>query len=138
MMSAVKARGNKAEAALRRELWRRGYRYRLYHAKLIGRPDIVFVSARVAVFVDGDFWHGRGMIDNGEEAFRATMRTARQDWWVAKLKRNIARDTEVNQTLEESGWRVVRLWESDVKADVHRAADHVSQILRRRVQSGGR
>lgn len=129
MMSAVRSRENAAEVALRKVLWRRGFRYRLYTRMLLGRPDIVFPSAKVAVFVDGDFWHGRALVENGEGAFRATLRTSRREWWIAKLKRNVARDEEVTSRLRSQGWRVVRLWESSIKANPDRAADRVESAL---------
>lgn len=135
-MAAVKSGGNKAEVALRKELWRRGLRYRLYSSKLVGRPDMIFRAARVAVFVDGDFWHARAIKENGEAAFRATMRTAKQDWWVAKLKRNAERDEHVNAELARMGWRVVRLWETEVKADLTRVADRIERIVRREMKGG--
>ena len=129
MMAAVRHRENKAEVALRRELWRRGLRYRLYSDKLVGKPDLVFVSARAVVFVDGDFWHGRAIRENGVSAFRATLRTDKRDWWVDKLSRNAERDQRVNAELRRSGWRVLRLWESDVKANLSRVADKVERFV---------
>ena len=129
MMAAVRHRDNKAEVLLRRELWRSGLRYRLHSRKLVGRPDLVFASARLAVFVDGDFWHARGLVEDGERAFRATLRTARQDWWVAKLRGNAERDARVNAALAEAGWRVLRFWESDVHSDVSRIASVVRKAV---------
>ena len=138
MMSAVRREGNKAEGALRRELWRRGLRYRLQLSGLTGRPDIVFSRPKVAIFVDGDFWHGRGLIEDGEEAFRATMRTERREWWITKLKKNVARDTYVTRSLAESGWLVIRVWESDVDADAATVARRIASIVRRRVRDSKR
>lgn len=129
MMSKVKSKDSKAELALRRELWRRGLRYRLHYKRLPGKPDLVFVGARVAVFVDGDFWHGRSFIEGGEAALRATIRGKRQDWWVAKIMRTVERDRKVTETLQEDGWKVLRLWESEIKADVAKAADAVERAL---------
>jgi DNA mismatch endonuclease (patch repair protein) len=117
MMSAVRRSGNRAEVLLRKELWAMGLRYRLYRADLIGRPDIVISSRQSVVFVDGDFWHGRGIIDNGVKAFRATLRTPNREWWIEKISRTIQRDREVTTVLENSGWRVIRVWESSVLAD---------------------
>jgi len=129
MMAAVKSKNSRAELLLRRELWRRGRRYRLHHKGLIGRPDIVFAGWRLAVFVDSDFWHARPLVAEGEAALRATIRGARQDWWVAKLARNAERDREVTSRLTSDGWSVVRVWESEVLADVSRVADLVERAL---------
>lgn len=132
MMTAVRARDNEAEMRLRRELWRRGFRYRLYSSRLKGRPDLTFPRFRMVVFIDGDFWHGRGLIENGLKAFERTLRTRRRKWWVQKIARNIQRDREVTAKLADMGWRVVRLWESDVLRNLRRAADKVQTVSRRR------
>lgn len=131
MMAAVKNKGSKAELALRRELHRRGLRYRLHASELAGKPDLVFRHWRVAVFVDGDLWHG-----NPEEWARrgkatlAEMFPTRTEWWVAKIERNVERDREVSERLTAEGWRVVRLWEHDVLASPSAAADLVVAELR--------
>lgn len=129
MMSKVRSKNSKAELALRRELWHRGYRYRLHYGKLPGRPDLVFVGTRVVVFVDGDFWHGRTLREGGESALRANIRGKRQDWWVAKLTRTVERDLGVSERLHHDGWRVLRLWESEVNENVSAAADKVAAAV---------
>jgi DNA mismatch endonuclease, patch repair protein len=131
MMSTVRSSGNRADVMLRKALWAKGIRYRLYKKDLAGRPDIVIVSRRTVIFVDGDFWHGRGIIENGVEAFRLTMRTARREWWIRKISRTIQRDRDVTRALEESGWRVMRFWESSVLADPVAAAGQVLRELMR-------
>jgi DNA mismatch endonuclease, patch repair protein len=130
MMSTVRNRENQAEVSLRRHIWSLGFRYRTYSDTLPGKPDLVFPSRRVAIFVDGDFWHGRALIEDGERAFRATLRTRHQDWWVDKLKGNVDRDQRVVRSLEALGWRVVRVWESDVKSNVIREAKKIARLLR--------
>lgn len=132
MMAAVKAKDSKAEVALRSALFRRGLRFRKHTRSIIGVPDIAFTGARLVVFVDSDYWHGRALQDEGEAAFRGTMRTARVDWWVAKLKRNIERDHEVTAALTRDGWTVIRVWESDVLRDAAAAADEVERVVRSR------
>lgn len=132
MMKAVRSKDGKAEIALRKELWRRGLRYRLHQRDLIGRPDIVFPKARVALFIDGDYWHARGIVENGVDAFRATLRTERREWWIRKLTRNVERDALVNETLASQGWIVVRFWESDIKADPSSCASAVERIVRKK------
>jgi DNA mismatch endonuclease (patch repair protein) len=129
MMGAVRWRDNAAERLLRQELWRRGHRYRLHVGDLPGRPDITFRQARVCVFVDGDFWHGRAIVEDGIAAFKRTLRTRRRDWWVAKIATNLRRDRDVSRTLQRDGWRVVRLWESEILRDAGRAADSVVRAL---------
>ena len=132
MMRAVRSRGGKAEVELRHALWSMGLRYRLHAQDLIGKPDMVFRRERVAIFVDGDFWHGRGLVQDGPEAFAATLRTERREWWLRKLARNVERDNDVTTHLQRDGWIVVRLWESDVLADAATAAKGIRKLVRER------
>jgi DNA mismatch endonuclease, patch repair protein len=129
MMAAVRSRNSKAEILLRSALWRAGYRFRLHALDLVGKPDIIFPSRQVAVFVDGDFWHGRGILQDGEPAFRQTMRGARTEWWMVKLNRTIERDRQVTEALSVLGWRVIRVWESVVLNDPAGAARRVAKVL---------
>lgn len=131
MMSRVRSTGNRAEAGLRKELWRRGHRCRRYYKGLVGRPDLVFTKARVVVFVDGDFWHGRALAEGGRRGLRGVIRGPRFDWWLAKLRRNAQRDIEVTSALTTDGWTVLRYWESDVLRDGARVANDVSRVIRK-------
>jgi DNA mismatch endonuclease (patch repair protein) len=113
------------ELLLRRALWRRGLRYRKHASDLPGRPDLVFRRARVVVFCDGDFWHGRDW-----EKLRAQLaRRHNADYWLAKITRNRRRDADNTALLQRQGWRVIRLWETDVVANVEAAADAVSAAV---------
>jgi len=127
-MAAVRAKDSKAELALRRELHARGLRYRLHAKDLVGRPDIVFRARRLVVFVDGDFWHGNAHRLRGLERLEDLFPTNR-DFWMKKLRRNIERDTEVTASLEGAGWRVRRLWESEILASLEACADRVEAVL---------
>jgi DNA mismatch endonuclease, patch repair protein len=119
-MSAIRSGGNQAEVALRKEVHRMGLRFRVYPRHVFGRPDFVFPGKRVAVFVDGDFWHGRVLIEQGMDALRERHRD--RAYWVDKMIKRVQRDELVTKTLEESGWLVLRFWESEVRADVGRLA----------------
>jgi DNA mismatch endonuclease (patch repair protein) len=131
-MSAIRSRDNRTESQLRRALHRMGFRYRKYSAGLIGRPDIVFPTEKVAVFVDGDYWHGRMVREGGFEALESYYTRKQQTYWVAKLSRNVARDDRVTAELQVLGWKVLRFWESDIKRDVAPAARRVATTVRRR------
>lgn len=133
-MSRIRGRNNRAEVILRKELWARGYRYRLYDKSLPGSPDIVFASARVAVMVDGDYWHGRAFLEGGMRGIRHVFRGPSRAYWAAKIKRNVRRDMANTVALRACGWAVVRLWERDVLRDVVRAANLVERSLRRRLR----
>lgn len=126
-MAAVKGRDTSPELALRRALHRRGLRFRIHPDEVVGRPDIVNRRRRIAIFVDGDFWHGnpadwkrRGFDSMGDQ-FRSAMR----ERWVAKLRRNIERDREVTELLQSEGWTVLRFWESDVRDNLEATVDRV-------------
>ena len=119
IMRRVRSTDTGPEVSLRKALWRRGLRYRLYRKNLPGRPDVVFPRERLAVFVDGDFWHGRQWQSRGLPSLAHQFReTPSAEYWVGKIERNVERDARVNADLAARGWRVVRLWEKDVVKDV--------------------
>jgi DNA mismatch endonuclease (patch repair protein) len=131
IMAAVKGTGTRPEMALRRELHRRGLRYRV-SSKLVGKPDVVFSSARVACFVDGDRWHGNGWRLRRYASFDEEFEHANSEFWKQKIARNVERDKQVTQLLTEAGWKVVRIWASDVERDVEAVADSVEGVVRAR------
>lgn len=123
-MRANRSRDTAPELALRRELHRRGLRYRvnMRPIKAVRRTaDVVFTRCKVAVFLDGCFWHGC------PEHYRAP--AANDDYWSAKLKRNVARDVQVNDLLHEQGWTVVRVWEHE---PVEQAVARIESVVRSR------
>jgi DNA mismatch endonuclease (patch repair protein) len=126
-MAAVKSRDTSPELALRRALHGRGLRFRLHPKQLAGKPDIVNRSKRIAIFVDGDFWHGNpnDWARRGFDSMEAQFRSANRDRWVAKLRRNIERDRQVTSRLESEGWTVLRFWESEVRGDLETVVDCV-------------
>lgn len=128
-MARIGRKDNKWEVALRKVLHRRGYRYRLQAADLPGRPDFVFVAQQVAVFVDGDFWHGRVLREQGKEAYLAKMKTKRKEFWLDKMERNIARDDRDTKRLEDADWTVFRVWESELRSNLEAVADEIEDLL---------
>ncbi|MFC1680354.1 very short patch repair endonuclease [Pseudomonadota bacterium] len=119
-MSRIRGQNTGPELILRKALWRRGLRYRLKN-RLPGRPDVIFPGRRIAVFVDGCFWHG--CMEHGV----APKNNA--EFWKKKLKGNKVRDAEVNAQLEELGWTVIRIWEHEVRSDVESAIDCVQSAI---------
>ncbi len=115
-MRRVRSKDTSCEVLLRSELHRRGLRYRL-HTNLPGKPDIVFVSARVAVFVDGCFWHGCPE--------HCRMPATNREYWERKIARNRERGGTVTAALSNAGWVVIRLWEHEIRRSVSLAADRV-------------
>lgn len=124
--ASSKKRDTKPELLLRRVLWASGLRYRIDLDSLPGRPDIVVASARVAVFCDGDFWHGRDL------ARRIAKLSAGHNapYWISKIRSNVDRDRRVDRLLFESRWQVLRFWESDVRANPNKAASAVIRAVR--------
>lgn len=115
----------RCELLLRRALWTAGFRYRKNVASLPGRPDIVFPGAKVAVFSDGDFWHGKDW-----EARRQKLKEgANSDYWVAQIQRNIDRDRANTERLREMGWTVLRVWESEIQQDLPAIVRRVAHLL---------
>lgn len=121
-------RDTKPELMLRRALHSHGLRYRIDVGSLPGRPDVVFPSGRVALFVDGDFWHGRELSRRIERL--STGHNA--PYWTAKILANVARDRRHDEYLREQGWTVVRVWEGEVKRDLDRTVEAVLQVVRER------
>jgi DNA mismatch endonuclease (patch repair protein) len=130
MMARVKAKDSKAELALRRELHARGVRFRLHARDVLGVPDLVWRQKKVAVFVDGDFWHGNAWKLRGLDSLDDLFPT-RTQWWVAKIRQTELRDAEVTAALVAEGWQVVRIWESAILPSPAGAADTVVEALMR-------
>lgn len=116
------------EILLRREIWRLGLRFRKHVSGLPGNPDLIFRRARVAVFCDGDFWHGRYWVELKPQLARRHNAA----YWSAKIARNRDRDRETTALLEGQGWLVIRLWETDIKNDATAAAQTVLSAVKSR------
>ncbi|MCC7071750.1 MAG: very short patch repair endonuclease [Deltaproteobacteria bacterium] len=122
---ASRKRDTKPEVALRRALHARGLRYRVDVRGLPGRPDNVFPGAKVACFVDGDYWHGRNL----DERLARLATGHNAAYWVAKIRTNVDRDRRHDDALAAAGWLVVRLWETDVVQNPVQAACLVEEAL---------
>ncbi|HVS14370.1 MAG TPA: very short patch repair endonuclease [Thermoanaerobaculia bacterium] len=113
------------EVILRRALWKAGCRYRKDASSLPGRPDIAFTRARLVVFCDGDFWHGKDWVDRRRRLLKGT----NAPYWIAKIERNIERDRIHTTLLQENGWTVFRFWESEIHADPGAVARRILRVL---------
>ncbi len=123
-MSHNRGKDTKPEIILRKALWHKGIRYRKNYRKLPGTPDIAITRYRIAIFVDGDFWHARGHRDNPGEHIDTN-----KEYWKKKLARNVERDKEVDDSLTELGWLVLRFWESDVLKRLDEVVDEIAGYL---------
>lgn len=110
VMSLVRSTNTKPELAFRKlissAVYPLGYRYKLNYKKLPGKPDLVFISQKIAFFVDGSFWHGY-RLRHGQ--------SLSQKYWLPKIKRNMQRDKEVDQRLRKLGWKVIRIWDHELQ-----------------------
>ena len=123
-MRQVKSKDSQIEIMLRKELWNRGIRYRKNVKAVFGHPDIAFIGKKVAVFVDSEFWHGFDW-ENRKCDIKSNW-----DFWIPKIERNISRDREVNECLEENGWRVFRFWGKEIKKNVKACADIIEKAIK--------
>lgn len=125
-MSRIRSKDTKIEVELRKELWSRGLRYRKNVKNVPGKPDIAFIGKKVAVFCDSEFWHGYDW-----EHRKNDIKT-RREFWIPKIERNIQRDLEVNQLLEEQSWIVLRFWGKEIQKDLSGCADRIEKVVRER------
>ena len=108
-LAAIHGTDTKPEVGVRRWLWGHGYRYRLNHPRLPGKPDIVMRKYRTCIFVNGCFWHGH------EGCRYYTIPKTNTEFWVAKIHRNQERDVEVQHQLASMGWHSITIWECELK-----------------------
>lgn len=118
-------RDTKPEIQLRKALWARGARYRLHAPDLPGKPDLVFPGKKVAIFCDGDFWHGRHWEDRKERLSKGS----NADYWVPKIRANMLRDRRNTDSLEDAGWTVLRFWEGEINKDCEGIVDEIISVL---------
>lgn len=110
-MQHIKASDTKIEVLLRKTLWQKGYRYRKNYKELPGKPDIVLTKYKIAIFCDGEFFHGKDW-----EVLKPRLeKSNNSEFWINKISRNIERDDEINKKLLFMGWTVIRFWGDDIK-----------------------
>ena len=117
-MAAIHCRNTKPEMIVRHFLWSNGYRYRLNHPRLPGKPDIVLRSYRTCIFINGCFWHGHN-VDFGASPLQSSecckIPKTNTEFWASKIKRNQERDLEVLQEIKQMGWNTITIWECQLK-----------------------
>lgn len=107
IMSRVRSQDSKIEISFRKELWKQGFRYRKNSGKYFGKPDIVLPKHKAAIFVDSCFWHGCKK--------HCRLPAVRKKFWTEKISGNKKRDKEVGKHYKKIGWRIIRIWEHDLK-----------------------
>ena len=124
IMSSIKSRGTGIEKSIAKILGDLNLDFEEHPDDIFGKPDFVLRSSKVAIFCDGDFWHGFKIETNP----RFNVRNNRE-FWLKKIRTNISRDTNVNETLSSSGWRVVRFWEHDIRVNPAKCREIILAIV---------
>ncbi|MCT4139369.1 very short patch repair endonuclease [Elizabethkingia anophelis] len=122
-MQAIKSKETKEEVLLAKALWNMGYRYRKNNNKIFGKPDITFCKYKIAIFVDGEFFHGKDWKNQ-----RKKIKT-NKDYWIPKIERNIQRDKEVTEYLLSNNWKVIRFWSREVKKNLSSCLEIIQQEI---------
>ena len=112
IMRAIKSKDTKEEILLSKALWKRGYRYRKNNKSVFGVPDLTFKKNKIAIFIDGEFFHGYNWQEKKQKI------QSNREYWIPKIERNIERDKKVNEYLLKRGWKVIRFWSNFVKKNL--------------------
>ena len=122
-MRAIKSTGTKEEVRLAKALWHLGYRYRKNNKNVFGKPDLTFTKYKIAIFVDGEFFHGKDW-ETEKERIKSN-----KEFWHKKIERNIQRDIEVNSYLKLQEWKVIRFWSKEVKNDLNSCINVIQNLI---------
>lgn len=107
-MSHIRSKDTKPEEIVRQYLFARGFRYRKNDTRYPGKPDLVLPKYHTVIFINGCFWHQHG-------CSRSTLPKTNQDYWIPKIQRNVERDRQNIKALEDAGWKVIVIWECELK-----------------------
>jgi DNA mismatch endonuclease (patch repair protein) len=122
-MSRIKSKNTRIEVDLRKALWLDGLRFRKNFKKLPGRPDIAITKYKIAIFCDGEFWHGKDW-----ELKKLRIKSNRE-YWIKKIEQNIERDRETDRQLNGMGWTVLRFWGNDIKKNIVNCVDVIKEAV---------
>lgn len=124
-MQHIRSKDTKIEVMLRKALWEKGYRYRKNYKDLPGKPDIVLTKYKIAIFCDGEFFHGKDW-----EVLKPKLEKSNNgDFWIKKIARNIERDDEVDKQLLFLGWTVIRFWGNEIKLDPNKCVKVIEEAI---------
>ena len=124
-MSHIKSKDTSIEVSLRRALWKKGYRYRKNYSALPGKPDIVLIKYRIAIFCDGELFHGK----NWEILKPRLLKGNNPDFWVKKIERNMKRDDENDKQLLFLGWTVIHFWGNDILKNTDQCVKVIEEVI---------
>jgi len=122
-MSRIKAKDTSIEVLLRKALWREGIRYRKNYKSLPGKPDIAITKYKIAVFCDGELWHGKDW-ENKQHTIKSN-----RDFWISKIEKNMLKDNINEKKLEKAGWVVLRFWGKDIMKNPAACVNEVKETI---------
>jgi DNA mismatch endonuclease (patch repair protein) len=122
-MSRIRSKDTSIEVSLRKALWRSGIRYRKNYTKLPGAPDIAITKYQIAIFCDGEFWHGK---DWGTKKPKIQ---SNREYWITKIERNMSRGNEANRDLYGEGWTVIRFWGYEIRDHLESCVEVVNDAI---------
>lgn len=124
-MQQIRSKDTSIELKLRKELWKRGYRYRKNVKNLPGKPDIALTKYKIAIFCDSEFFHGKDW-----EVLKPRLENSNNsEYWIKKISRNMERDNEINKQLLFMGWTVIRFWGKDILKDIDTCIQVVEETI---------
>ena len=124
-MQKIRAKDTSIELKLRKALWNKGYHYRKNYKALPGSPDIALTKYKIAIFCDGEFFHGKDW-----EVLKPRLQNSNNsEFWISKISRNRERDDEVNKRLLFEGWTVIRFWGNDIKKNVDECVKVIEECI---------
>ena len=131
-MQHIRSKDTKIEIILRKALWKKGYRYRKNYNKICGKPDIALTKYKIAIFCDGEFFHGKDW-----EVLKPKLEKGNNgEFWISKISRNRERDDEINKRLLFEGWTVIRFWGEDIKKHTNECVSVIEEAFQDIVLGG--
>ena len=123
IMSRIRSKNTSLEVNFRKILWKSGFGHYRIHYNLPGKPDVVYVSKKIAIFIDGDFWHGYNWKKLGK--------IPPKKYWQEKIQKNIDRAKKYNRQLRKEGWTVLRFWEHDIKKNSDKCIKNIKKFSKK-------
>lgn len=120
-MSKIRSKNTKAELAVFSELRKRKVYFQKHYKKCIGNPDVAFPRKKIAIFIDGDFWHGR--------SFLKDWKRLPKKYWRGKIESNMLRDNKNGAKLKKQGWKVLRFWETEVRKNLPKVVNKIQKLI---------
>lgn len=121
-MSKIRSKDTKVELQVFKALRKEGINFQRHYKKVSGCPDIALPRKKIAIFIDGDFWHGR--------SFKSWENRLHSDYWKGKIRNNIKRDRKNSLLLKKNGWRIMRVWETQIEKDIDKVVSKIVEFIK--------